>query len=419
MKVFRAYKAELDLTQEQREMCARCAGAARFVYNWGLAQNIEGQKRGEKYASNYTLSARINKVKATDFPWLMDLPSDVYREALNDLHLAFESFFRRVKGRKDGTFKGKPGYPKFRKRKMVAGSFTYTKKFKVFRDSIRLPKIGDVRFKEQSYVPHWLTHGVRYVDATIKQRAGHWFAIVHVEEDMPERRPVMQPVAGVDLGLLTLATVSDGTRIANPRAFSKAKKKLARLSREMNRRVSGGSNRIKSALKLSRAYYRAANIRQDVLHKATTMLAKTKSVIVLEDLGVTNMLRHPYLKESVSEAGFGAFRRMLEYKTRWYGSRLVLANRFYPSSKTCNACGHVIKRLTLARREWTCPECGVHHDRDLNAALNLVRWWSTASSAGSNACGEERFMPVDRDQQVLLDEAGTEPTSTIGVSENG
>ncbi len=411
MYLFRTYATELDPTPKQRELCARHAGVARFVYNWGLNQNIEGQKRGEKYANNFALSVRLNKIKAKEFPWITEVSTHASREALRELHLAFESFFRRASLKKSGQLKGKVGFPGYRARKRCLSSFTFPTKVRVFEKHIKLPNIGHVRLKERGYIPVERTPGVRIISTTVKERAGRWFVHVHVEQEFPERTTEGGPIVGVDLGVKTLATISDGTRIENPKAFKQTAERLRRVNRQMSRRKRGGANWHKAALKAARLHLRAANIRKDVLHKTTTMLAKTKSVVVIEDLNVRGMGKFRNLSASIRDASFGEFRRMLRYKSVQYGSWLMVAPRFYPSSKTCHRCGFLLKKLDLSTREWTCPECGAHHDRDLNAAHNLVNWWTetwnTASSAEIDACGEESCMAGYDSGQVLLDEAGT------------
>jgi putative transposase len=191
----------------------------------------------------------------------------------------------------------------------------------------------------------------------------------------------------VDVGLTSFATLSDGNKISAPKPLAKNLRLLRKASKKHSRKVLGSNNRKKSALKLSRIHRRVRNNRKDFLHKETTKLAKTKSVIVLEDLNVKEMLSNKRLSRQISDVGWSEFRRMLDYKTKWYGSKLVFVPRFYPSSKTCSECGVLIKELPLEIRQWQCAECHIIHDRDVNAAKNLLKW-STGSSPGINACGD-------------------------------
>ena len=202
---------------------------------------------------------------------------------------------------------------------------------------------------------------------------------------------LIQGVAiGIDVGLTSFATLSDGNKIMAPKPLAKNLKQLRKISKKHSRKVLGSNNRKKSALKLSRLHRRVRNNRKDFLHKETTLLAKTKSVIVLEDLNVKEMLSKKRLSRQISDVGWSEFRCMLEYKTKWYGSTLIVAPRFYPSSKICSECGILTKELPLEIRQWQCAECHNMHDRDVNAAKNLLKW-STGSSPGINACGDTSY----------------------------
>jgi putative transposase len=190
--------------------------------------------------------------------------------------------------------------------------------------------------------------------------------------DIPDPVASDKPVAGVDLGIKTLAMVSDGTVIPNPRSLSRNLRKLKRLQQSVSRKVKGSANRRKAVKQLARAHQRVANIRREALHQATTILAKTKSVIVLEDLNVSGMLKNHKLARAIADVGMGEFRRQLEYKAAWHGCQIVLADRFYPSSKKCSRCQNVKEELSLGERVFKCDVCGFECDRDLNAALNLA-----------------------------------------------
>jgi putative transposase len=231
------------------------------------------------------------------------------------------------------------------------------------------------------------------LSATISERAGRWFVSLQVEEELPETTATGEPL-GVDLGVTTMAVCSNGDRYENPKALTKALKRLARLQRELARRKKGSRNRVKTKARLAKLHYRIANIRQNALHQATSaIVARTKpdaerpSVIVMEDLHVAGMMRNHSLARVIGEVGMGAFGRQLEYKTAWSGSRLLKADRWFPSSKQCSRCHQVKETLSLSERVYHCAGCGQVIDRDLNAAINLMQL-STASSAGFQACGE-------------------------------
>ncbi len=276
---------------------------------------------------------------------------------------------------------------------------------KVENGHVTLPRIGRVRLKERGYLP--TTVPLRSV--TVSERSGRWYVSLSVEEERPSPVPPMGETVGVDLGVNALATVSDGTVIPNPGALLARQRKLQHLQREVSRKRKGSQNREKAKRRLSRCHGKVADLRKDALHKATTMLARTKPVIVVESLLPANMLRNHHLARSLSDASFGEFVRQLEYKCRWYGSRLVQADPFYPSTKRCSSCGNVKAEMPLWERTYSCPSCGLVLDRDLNASRNLAML--AASSAESlNACGGERFMPNGRCSPV-----NQEP-SIIGVT---
>ena len=245
--------------------------------------------------------------------------------------------------------------------------------------------------------------GVHILSATVSERAGRWFVSVQVEMSQPEPPVTARPVAGVDLGVLVMATVSDGTRIENPHALKSDLNKIKRLQRVVSRRQKGSANREKACQKLARAHMRIANVRKNALHQATSLLAKTKSAVVLEDLNVSGMLENHPLALAIADVGFYEFRRQLEYKGQWYGCQIILAPRFYPSTKRCSQCGRTKVKMDLRERVYHCDHCGLTIDRDLNAAINLEQY-TTGSSPGSNACGKG----VRPGFQAVLVEAGTE-----------
>jgi len=236
---------------------------------------------------------------------------------------------------------------------------------------------------------------VHILSATVSERAGRWFVSVQVEEEIPEPEPAQGAPVGVDLGINTMATCSNGTCYENPKSLQQAQKKLRRLQRKYARQQKGSHNREKTRRKIARLHYRVANIRRDALHKATSgIVAKTKPaaqrprVIVLEDLNVNGMLKNRHLARAIADVGMHEFRRQMEYKAAWNGVDIGLADRWYPSSKTCSRCGHLKEELPLSKRTYRCDACGLVMDRDLNAARNLAKLTYTASSAGMNACGE-------------------------------
>ncbi|MCL6564197.1 MAG: transposase [Firmicutes bacterium] len=363
MKVNRAYRYELNPNAQQRLLLVKHAGAARFAYNWGLVRRIEQYQQSGKTPNAFEQHRELNRLKPTQYPWLYEVSKCAPQEALRDLDRAFRNFFR---GRKAGR---RVGFPQFRK-KGRDDRFRLRGAIRVVGRAVQLPRLGRIRLKEEPQVQG------RILSATVSREADHWYVSLTVEVDLPNPEPVRGPSVGIDVGLHHFATVvgDDGTvaKVEAPRPLERSLRCLRRRQRQHTRKRKGSKNRRKSALRLARLYRRIRHQRKDFLHKLTTRLAKTKSVIVVEDLNVSGLLRNHHLARHVADSGWGEFRRMLAYKCLWYGSRLVVANRYYPSSKTCSACGHVLEALPLDVRGWDCPVCGAHHDRDVNAARNLL-----------------------------------------------
>jgi putative transposase len=317
----------------------------------------------------------LNSLKNDQFPWMYETSKCAPQEALRDLHTAFKNFYRGLKSGK------KIGFPRF-KRRGVRDSFRLTGTIKFHERAIQLPRIGKVRLKEKRKC----YYNGRILSVTVRRRANRWFVSVTVEEVILDPQPIQGSPVGVDLGVKTLATLSDGTTFANPRALGRQLRKLKQLHRSLSRKEKGSKNREKAKLRLAKMYLRMFNIRQDTLHKVTTYLAKSHSKIVIEDLLVSGMMKNRRLARVIADVGFYEFRRQLEYKCGWYGSELVVVSRIFPSSKMCSHCGHRKKELSLSEREYHCEQCGLEIDRDLNAALNLV---AVSLPETLNACGEE------------------------------
>ena len=388
MTVSRAYRVELDPTNVQRTDLLRHGGAARFAYNWGLQRKQEVWWMNQlpvprvKTPTAIDLHRELNLRKKRDLGWMYESSKCAPQEALRDLDRAYRNFFE-----------GRATFPRFHSRHRGLGSFRLTGSIGVRDRHIDLPRIGRVHLKERGYLPE----KVPVRSATVSERAGRWYASVAVEEDPPGPTPVMGGAVGVDLGINHLATVSDGTVFENPKALGHRLRKLQHLQREVSRKQKGSKRREKAKRRLSRCHAKVADLRKDALHKATTFLARTKPGVVVESLRPKNLLKNRRLARSLADASFGEFVRQLEYKCRWYGSRLMKADPFYPSTKLCSECGS-LKEMPLSERTYECSSCGLVMDRDLNASRNLAM--VAASSAGGgqnslgtlNACGGRRFM---------------------------
>jgi putative transposase len=347
-------------------MLHKHAGTARFAYNWGLRWKLSVMEYNQlphpriSLPSAMDLHRELNKLKRARFPWMYESSKCAPQEALRDLDAAFKNFFA-----------GRARFPRFKNRKRAAKSFTLAGAIAVRRDEVRLPRIGWVRLKERGYIPS----KVHINSATVSERAGRWFVSVNVVEDLEDGPvPVQGQVAGVDRGIENLLVVSDGTSVENPRALRQYSRKLKRIQRALSRKLKGSANRRKAVEALRRVHYRIANTRRDAINKATTVLARTKSVIVVEDLMVRNMMANHSLAGSIADAAMAEVVRQLSYKSAWYGSRLVTADRWYPSTKRCSVCGRVKGRMDLSERTYHCDVCGLTMDRDVNAARNLEQW---------------------------------------------
>ena len=360
MLVHQAYRYELDPNAMQRILLAKHAGMARFAFNWGLALCKERLERNELVPHGVELHRLWNAFKREHAPWWVEVSKCAPQESLRDLDRAFGNFWR---GHKDGRLVGFPCF----KKKGVHDGFRLTGSIHVEPRHIILPRLGAIRTKEATD-----KFQGRILSASISREADRWYVSLTVEREKPDPVPVVGPVIGVDLGLTSFAVLSDGTVLESPRALDRSLRQLRRASRAHSRKRKGSRNRRKSAMRLARLHRRVRNQRCDFLHQATTALARTKSVIVVEDLHVRGMVRNRHLARHISDAGWSEFRRLLAYKTVWYGSQLVVAPRFFASSKTCSVCGAVKEDLELSERVYRCEACESVLDRDLNAARNLA-----------------------------------------------
>ena len=402
MLVHKAYRYELDPNNSQRTSLLQHAGVARFAYNWGLEQRIKQYKENQgqdRFTDALKQHKLLTSLKKTEFPWMYNCSKCAPQEALRDLHRAFRNL---IQGRKTGR---KVGFPRF-KRKGARDSFRLYGIIRIKGRRLQLPGLGKIRIKEKrmNYCSG------KILSVTVRRRADRWFVSITVEEEIPNPKPNGGKAVGVDLGLRTLATLSDGTTFSNPHALGRHLKKLRRLSKSLSRKKRGSRNHEKARIQLAGLYLRISNIRQDTLHKVTTYLAKNHSKIVIENLGVSGLLKNRRLSRAIADVGMYEFRRQIEYKCKWYGAQIVVVPRLYPSSKICSSCGHKKKELSLAEREYYCEACGVRIDRNLNAALNLV---AVSLPETLTACGED-VRPHDSSGIIEQTSAKQEPNTNPG-----
>jgi putative transposase len=376
MMVTQAFRYQLDPTGRQRRLLGMSAGTARYAYNWGL---VFCKRRLDAHQPVPSAAAwhRLWNAEKPQRSWVYGVSKCGGQESLRNLERAFTNFWR---GRQAGRL---VGFPRLRKKHGRRDSFRLTGAIKVHLQSASLPRIGGVRTKETTEKFHG-----RILSATVSREADRWYVSLAVEVERADPQPLEGPVVGIDLGLKCFAVPSDGTEIEAPRPLAKALRRLRHRQRLHSRKRRGSRNRRKSASGLGRLHRRIRCQRADFLHKTTTALAITKSVIVVEDLSVHGMIRHRPLSRSIADAGWAEFRWMLEYKTQWYGSRIIVAPRFFPSTKTCSACGHVKDAMPRAERVFRCEACGHVLGRDLNAARNLAAV-AGSSPETQNACGAE------------------------------
>lgn len=371
--MLRAHKIELRINNKQATYFAKASGAARKAYNWALDE-WQKQYQAGGHPTEAALRRQLNSIKRTEFPWMLEVTKNAPQMAIMQLGDAFKNFFaKRAK------------YPTFRK-KWRDDRFTLTNdQFAVNESRIRIPHLGWVRMRES------LRYTGKIVSATISRCAHKWFVSITVEmkKTATSIANENQVAVGVDLGLHHFATLSTGETITGPKPQKALMSRLRRLSRRLSRKLKGSNNRNKAKLKLARLHYRIGNIRCDAQHKITTRLVNDFNTIGIEDLHVKGMMRNRKLSRSIADMGFHEFRRQLEYKAPSAGVKLVVANRWYASSKTCSHCGEKIKSLSLSEREWTCGICFTRHDRDINAAKNLehLAVSSTVSACGASSDG--------------------------------
>jgi len=354
-----AHKIRLDPTPRQEDYFRRACGTARFTYNWALSAWKASYDAGDK-PSGRSLKKQFNAVRSVEYPWTRKVHRDCTARPFDNLQNAFQHFFRRVKAGE------KPGYPQFKKKgKCKDGFYIACDKVQFSSRHVRVPVLGWVKMREP------LRFAGKVLGVTVSRTADRWDIAVQVDVGEVHKNRSADGVVGVDLGIKTSGTLSTGEKIEGPKALRTNLKKLKWLSRRHSRKVKGSSGRKKSAMRLARLHARIANVRKDYLDKLSTLLCKNHAAIGIEDLYVQGMVLNRKLSRAISDEGWGQFRWMLSYKSLLYGTKIVVADRWFPSSKTCSDCCHVVEKLPLGIREWACPVCGVVHDRDVNAAKNL------------------------------------------------
>lgn len=381
----KSHVIQLKPTEEQIRFFKKSCGVARFSYNWALSKWKELYKGGEKPAA-FPLIKLQNSIKREEFPWMLEVGKCAPQYAIHSLEHAFKRMWTQ-----------KSGYPKFKKRGIKDSFVTTENNFssKVDGKYIWVSRLGWVKMYEN------LRFEGKILCVTIKRKADKWFASVLVDVPVAPMVRENQSTIGIDLGITTLATLSNGEKFKSPKPLAKYLDKLKREQRWMSRKVAWSKNRFKQQMKVAGLHYRIGNIRNNFLHEITSQLVNKYDTIILEDLAVSNMVKNRKVAQAISDVSLSEFRRQIEYKASWYGAKVIIADRFFPSSKLCSNCGAIHDNLILNIRQWTCQSCGSLHDRDINAAINLANYSPTAKYAGSNAYGVDK---VHAEMQVIDNE---------------
>jgi len=378
--LLKAYKYRIYPNAEQRILIAKHFGSCRWVWNHTLDRKIKAYAENKKHLSRFELQKELPQLKEAEATkWLKEINSQSLQSVLEHQDKAFTKFFRE-----------KSGFPKF-KSKCNEQSFQCPQNVMVdfMEEKISLPK-----FRAGIKTVFHRKFNGKIKTVTVRQKAsGKYYVSILVETSDSEKKPKkpkIKSAIGIDLGIKDFITSSDGNKVSNPKFLKKSLKRLKRLQRWQSRKVKGSKNRNKSRITLARQYEKVANQRFDFLHQVTSKLISENQAdtFCIEDLNVKGMQKNHHLAQAISDVSWGKFIELLEYKSRWHGKNIIRIGRFEASSKTCNQCGSVNQRLTLADREWTCDKCGAHHDRDINASKNILQF---------------AFHPKNKHEQIPMD----------------
>lgn len=363
----RAYKYKIKPTHKQQHQLLQAFGCARFIYNWGLDKKTKAWTNEHKTITYFDLAKELTELKNTDeYKWLKNVPTECLQQSLRNLDNAYTRFF-----------KAKKGFPKFKSKKRSKDRSKYVNsvKFDFEEWKVRVPKCGWVKLcKNKSFDLSSVKIGTLTVS---RDKCGEYWCVIVVEDNEPQKSKAKiseDTAVGIDLGIKDYAILSDGTKYANPKYYERSQARLALLQHRFARTQKGSKRHEAARLKVAKQYRKITNMKADFLHKLTTDLVKKYDTICLENLNVEGMMKNHHLAKSIQSTSWGEFVRQIKYKSDWFGKNVIFIGRFEPSSKTCNNCGYVKNDLKLNDREWVCPVCGEHHDRDVNAAINIKKF---------------------------------------------
>ena len=363
----RAYKYKIKPTYKQQYQLQQAFGCARFIYNWGLDKKTKSWTNEHKTITYFELAKELTQLKRQEeYKWLNNVPNESLQQSLRCLDNAYTQFF-----------KAKKGFPKFKSKKKSKDCSKYLNavKFDFENWKVRIPKCGWVKLCHNK--PFDLSASKIGTLTVSRDKCGEYWCTIVVEDNAPQKSKAKiseGTSVGIDLGIKDYAILSDGIKYSNPKYYERSRARLALLQRRFARTQKGSNRHEAMRLKVAKQYRKITNMRNDFLNKLTTDLVRRYDTICLENLNIDGMLKNHSLALAIQSASWGEFVRQIKYKSEWNGKNAIFIGRFEPSSKTCSKCGHVNRELTLKDRDWVCPVCGEHHDRDVNAAINIKKF---------------------------------------------
>ena len=378
MDIKRAYKFRFYPTDEQKQILAQTFGCARFVYNRMLKVRTDAWYENQQRVGYHETSSLLTELKKQpEFYWLNDVSSVPLQQSLRHLQTAFANFFAK-----------RNGYPKFKSKHGLNSAEYTTSAFRWNGKDLTLAKMKEPLAVRWSRT---IPKAAKVTTVTVSNDSAGRYFVSMLCDDAVSSLPLHEGKVGLDLGLNSFAVLSTGEKVSAPNAFRKNEKKLAKLQRRLAKKLKGSKNRTKARLKVARLAAKVSDTRKDFLHKLSTRLIRENQTIAVETLAVKNMVRNRHLSKSISDAGWSEFVRQLTYKAQWYGRNLVGIDKWYPSSKRCSDCGFVLTKIPLSVRKWACPECGANHDRDVNAARNILAAGLAVSALGESVIPTQAF----------------------------